>query len=50
MLLDGLQPIGTAGGSEATTRPDHGGNEAAIKADQGQHQPSQAAVDAAAHR
>ena len=44
VLLDGFQPIGTTGGSESAAGTDQRGDEAAIQADQRQHQPSHRAV------
>ena len=55
MLLDGLQAIGTAGGREAATGPDHRGDEAPIEGDASQknssesliHRPSQVVGESA---
>ena len=39
MFLDRFQAIGAAGGCEATPGTEHRRNEAAVEADQRQHQP-----------
>ena len=45
MLLDGLQAIGTAGGREAATGPDHRGDEAPIEGDASQENSSESLID-----